>query len=208
MKTVLELENVVINQRKGDWALHLPDISVSQGQYRVNPELDSGLTRTLQQVLSGETTIASGDLRLLGVPLQHASRRTLRRLRRSIAFISANEGVLAGWSVQQNVSLPLIAEGAKSRARRKQITAVLTRFGLLGLASIKANQLTMSQRSLVSLAQAVVKSPLLVLAERCWGDEVNIVIESSLRDLARNGSAVLVEGAHQPQALVEESINS
>jgi hypothetical protein len=48
-----------------------------------------------------------------------------------------------------------------------------------------------------------VKSPLLVLSEKLWGDDTNQLVAAVLHVLTRNGSAVLVEGVAQAEPPAE-----
>ncbi len=206
MNNVLEIKNATLDLRGGEWAIRLPDVFVPRGKYISIPGSDSGFATALLQLLTQGATVASGSIELLGTPLQVASRRTLLRLRRSIAFLSPTLGIIADWTVQDNVALPLSVRGHISKSRRKGIHAALSQLELIGVAKSTVGQLTPSQKLLVSLAQAIVKVPKFIMTEKCWGDDINDRVEMILRDFVRNGSTVMVEGAESVEQSHPEAI--
>jgi len=193
-KTVVQIENAVLDIRGSEWSLQLPDLIVSQGEFSVTPSSATGYHSAISQLLTRSAVVQSGEIVLLGVPLRYASRRTLRRLRRSVAILSDRIGLVDDWSILKNAALALSLSGIVNRPRRRQIQYALASVGLSGISQAKVGQLSASQRFLVSVAQAIVKAPRLVVSAKCWGDDLDPAITEILNGLSLSGSTILLEG--------------
>ncbi len=190
----LKISNASYDPTDSKWSVQLPDLVVESGKLVLAPTSAAGYHSALMQLLTRQAQLQSGEFRVLGVQLQHASRRTLQRLRKSVALLSLDIGIVDDWTVQANAAIPLRVQVRRSKKRRVLVQSALARVGLSGLAHTLARQLTSTQRLQLSLAQALVKSPRLIVAEKCWGEESEGLIISIIHDLSLAGAAVLIEG--------------
>lgn len=155
-------------------ALREIDFAVSPGELvAVMGPSGSGKT-TLLNALSGLDEVDSGQIWLEGKDLARMSddERTIYRARR-MGFIFQVYNLLPVLSAVENVELPLLVTGVKSRQARDQAMVALQRVGLEARARHRPAELSGGQRQRVAVARALVNNPAIV-----WADEPTGALDS------------------------------
>ena len=155
-------------------ALRNVDFAVKPGELvAVMGPSGSGKT-TLLNALSGLDDVDSGQIWLEGKDLAAMSddERTIYRARR-MGFIFQVYNLLPVLSAVENVELPLLVTGVKSRVARDQAMAALQRVGLEERANHRPAELSGGQRQRVAVARALVNNPAIV-----WADEPTGALDS------------------------------
>jgi len=122
---------------------------------------------TLLNCLSGLDVIDSGSIRVEGVDLSKLSddKRTEHRAKR-MGFVFQFYNLLPVLSAVENVELPLLVSGVKSKEARRKSSEALKVVHLEEWATHKPAELSGGQRQRVTIARALVNDPAIV-----WGDE-------------------------------------
>jgi len=127
----------------------------------------SGKT-TLVNLLAGLDRPSSGSIQVLGRETTRISGRELTDLRlTSLGLVPQVQNLMQGFTVFQNVELPLFFLGEGGReSRLARVQEVLALLGIGADAERKVAELSVGEKQLVSIARAMVKDPpLLVMDE-------------------------------------------
>jgi putative ABC transport system ATP-binding protein len=148
-------------------ALRGVDLALEQGEMvAIMGPSGCGKT-TLLNCLSGLDSLDDGEVVIEGTPLSEMSdrERTDYRARR-MGFVFQFYNLLPVLSAVENVELPLLVSGVKSKEARKMSIDALEIVHLQNWAQHKPGELSGGQRQRVTIARALVNSPAIV-----WGDE-------------------------------------
>lgn len=122
--------------------------------------------------------------------------------RRDIGMIFQDYKLLEDRSVYDNVALPLQIAGIKSGLIKDKVYSVLDKVGLIKKSKAPPLKLSGGERQRVSIARALVKNPLLILADEPTGNLDPVVADEILDlldDLAKTmGTAILMSTHNFP----------
>lgn len=159
----------------------------------------SGKT-TLLQILGCIDPFDSGSYHLDGQSISTLSYPELSNLRKhKIGFIFQNFNLISTMTAFENVEFPLILLDYPVKDRQKMTYEILKSVGLEGFENRFPEQLSGGQRQRVSIARALVKKPLLVIADEPTAnlDEENSNnIARLLLDLQKNLGVTIVCSSH------------
>ncbi len=167
---IVEALNVVKDYDTGDVvvkALRGLDLTVEKGEMvAIMGPSGCGKT-TLLNCLSGIDEINSGDIYIEGIGLAGMKDRekTDHRAKR-MGFIFQSYNLLPVLSAVENVELPLLVSGVKTRLAREQALKALDLVGLRDWAAHKPAEMSGGQQQRVTIARALVNEPAII-----WADE-------------------------------------
>ncbi len=157
---------------------------------------------TLLNCLSGLDDVDAGRIWLEGEDLAAMGdrKRTDYRARR-MGFIFQVYNLLPVLSAVENVELPLLVSGVRTKEARQRSLAALETVGLVQWAKHRPAELSGGQLQRVTIARSLVNDPAIV-----WGDEPTGALDSAtateimdlLRDLNRRAGLTLVLVTHDP----------
>ncbi len=156
---------------------------------------------TLLNILGCLDTASSGEYVLAGRAVHELSDDERARLRnREIGFVFQSFQLLHLVTAIDNVALPLVYRGARSRERYTRAGQALARVGLGHRLHHKPNQMSGGQRQRTAIARALVTQPSLLLCDEPTGNLDSATSEEMLalfRDLHAEGNTILIV-THDP----------
>ena len=157
---------------------------------------------TLMHILGCLDTPTRGTFKLDGVTIHDASRRELATIRnQKIGFVFQFFNLLPKLNVLQNVELPMIYSGKRSRERRERAMAALKMVDLENRVKHRPLQLSGGQQQRVAIARALVNNPKIVFADEPTGNLDSRTGEAILdlfRSLSKGGCTIALV-THDPE---------
>ena len=199
--SLLEMRDIWFRVGGGRGFPVLRGVSLSVGGGRVVGLIGpsgSGKT-TLLRIAYMELRPSGGELFVFGERVGW-SLRQVSRLRRYIGFVPQENVLLEELSVVENVALPLIIRGVGYGDAVERASLLLERLGLGDRLDASPGVLSFGERRRVLVAQAVVYSPRLLLADEPTNgldEDLAAVVMDVIGGLAASGSGVLV-ASHDP----------
>lgn len=170
---ILELRNIYKNYMQGKMEVPvLKDVSlqVEKGDFLSIMGPSGSGKSTLMNIIGCLDLPTSGEYTLNGENVLAKNDRELAILRnRQIGFVFQNFHLLPRQSALENVELPLVYAGKKSKDRKEIAAEMLKKVGLEDRMTFRPNQLSGGQQQRVAIARAMANSPSILLADEPTG---------------------------------------
>lgn len=159
---------------------------------------------TLLHLVGGMDFPSRGRVSLDGIALNELGEEELARVRRrSIGFVFQFFNLLPTLTVVENVTLPMLLDGAPETESRRRANELLDHVGLVGRANHFPAQLSGGELQRVAVARAVVAKPRLVLADEPTGNldtDNGSQVMKLLADLNRGSGVTILLATHSEEA--------
>ena len=181
--------------------LNAVSLDVAAGEY-VAVVGDSGIGKsTLLNAIAGLEPIDSGSILFQGIDLSALDDDALARLRRdAFGFVFQAFHVLPHLTLEENVALPLVLRGIRTKERAKELIEAV---GLAGRDASLPRELSGGELQRVAIARALVAAPKLVLADEPTGnldpDNARQVL-NLLRNEVKGRGAAAILATHSAEA--------
>ncbi|WP_432571749.1 ABC transporter ATP-binding protein [Kineococcus sp. SYSU DK005] len=159
---------------------------------------------TLLHVAAGLLRPQAGEVRLLGQdlgPLDESQRARLRR--RHVGIVLQYGQLVPDMSLEDNVALPLLLDGAEAAAARTAARDALARVGMEHAGAAVPQELSGGQAQRAAIARALITSPRLLLADEPIASLDAVAGADALElllGLARSGGGAVVLVTHDNTA--------
>lgn len=202
---LLEIEGLQKTFGDGTRALRGVDLSVDGGDFVVILGPSGSGKTTLLRSINGLVTPDAGTIRFRNRALSTA---TLPDLRKRTGMVFQDFNLVDNLSALNNVLSGLLDSSNKFMSmfylftREQKLLALdcLERVGLLDKAYARADQLSGGQKQRVGIARAIVKKPVLLLADEPVASLDPMISQSVmtlLRDIARENAITVICNLHQ-----------
>jgi putative ABC transport system ATP-binding protein len=126
---------------------------------------------TLLNILGLLDNPTSGNYSFLGTEVSRLGERDRASLRkRNIGFVFQSFNLIDELTVFENVELPLLYLGVRSRERKHRVEETLERMKLMARRNHFPQQLSGGQQQRVAVSRAVIANPKLILADEPTGN--------------------------------------
>jgi cell division transport system ATP-binding protein len=180
-------------------ALSDVSLTVEKAEYVVLHGRSGAGKTTLLRLLYRDELPTEGEVEVAGFNVPTLRRRHIPRLRRSIGIVFQDAKLLAGRTVFENIAFVLRVIGTPRKEITPRAFSALKAVGLSARAQAYPAQLSQGEAQRASLARAIAKSPLLLLADEPTGnldEDMAGEILDVIRDIWHRGTTVLL-ATHQ-----------
>ncbi len=203
---MIEFDNVAKTYVQGKREVRALDgvtLAIDRGEF-VAIMGPSGSGKSTLLHLAGALDLPSaGHVRVEGraTSAQSESERTLLR-RRRIGFVFQFFNLVPTLTVEENVGLPLLLDGAPSSEVRSKVGALLERVGLRDRASHMPDELSGGEMQRAAISRALVTDPPIVLGDEPTGNldsATGLSIMELLASVAEERKKTIVIVTHDPK---------
>ena len=183
------------------YALREVDLSVEPGEFVAVMGPSGSGKSTCMNILGCLDTPSTGDYILDDENISHLNDDQLAAIRnQKIGFVFQTFNLLPRSNVLQNVELPLVYMGVKTKERKLLAEEAIEKVGLLDRINHKPNELSGGQRQRVAIARALVNKPTVILADEPTGNldsKTGQEIMDVFRQLHNAGNTIILV-THEP----------
>ena len=156
---------------------------------------------TVLRAIYRDISITDGTLLINGEDVGKIRRRHVPRFRRKIGMVFQDYSLIPDRTVFENISLPLHIEGVSKKHIKDKVYDIGEKVGLKKRINNYPSQLSGGEKQRVSIARALVKEPLVILADEPTGNldpNVSDEILDLLEIATESGAAVLMSTHNFP----------
>ena len=156
---------------------------------------------TVLRAIYRDISITDGTLLINGEDVGKIRRRHVPRFRRKIGMVFQDYRLIPDRTVFENIALPLHIEGVSIKHIKDKVYDIGEKVGLKKRINNYPSQLSGGEKQRVSIARALVKEPLVILADEPTGNldpNVSDEILDLLEIATESGAAVLMSTHNFP----------
>jgi putative ABC transport system ATP-binding protein len=199
MPALIQLQDVTRVYSLGDVEVRALDgvsLDIEEGEFVAIMGASGSGKSTMMNLIGCLDRPTSGHYRLHGRDVSALSRAELAGVRNTtLGFVFQNFNLLARTSAVENVELPLLYAGLKSKERRTRAMEALARVGLQDRFEHEPTQLSGGQQQRVAIARALVNKPRVLLADEPTGaldSRTSVEVMHLLEELGESGITVIL----------------
>ena len=153
---------------------------------------------TVLRTIYKDVPIIDGELYINGEDIKKLPKRQIHRFRRKIGMIFQDYRLIQDRTVYENIALPLQISGEKNKVIKYKVHEIINKVGLENKQKNYPGQLSGGEKQRVSIARALVKDPIVILADEPTGNLDPIVSDEilDLLELATESGAAILMSTH------------
>ncbi|MDP6134419.1 MAG: ATP-binding cassette domain-containing protein [Candidatus Marinimicrobia bacterium] len=156
---------------------------------------------TVLKTIYRDISISDGNLYINGEDVGNIRRRHVPQFRRKIGMVFQDYRLVPDRTIFENIALPLQIEGVPKKEIKDKVNDISEKVGLKKRINNYPGQLSGGEKQRVSIARALVKKPLVILADEPTGNldpNVSDEILDLLEIATDSGTAVLMSTHNFP----------
>lgn len=168
---MIELKNIKKMYRVGSselWALQGISLKIDKGEFIAFKGPSGSGKSTLLNIIGLLDTPTEGEYLMDGVSMSGKDSNPQKRSQcraQYLGFIFQNFNLIPELSIYENVEIPLLIAGEKSKDRKEKVYKIVEEVGLISHIKHRPGELSGGQMQRVAIARALVKNPPLVIAD-------------------------------------------
>jgi putative ABC transport system ATP-binding protein len=205
----LVVDNVSKRFGQGDrevTALTSISLEVPEGRFLAIMGASGSGKSTLLHLMAGLAHPDSGSIRVSGADLATMSDKQLTLFRRrQIGLVFQAFNLIPTLSAEENVSLPLMLDGARNGDVAPKVEELLKILGLSNRRTHRPDALSGGEQQRVAIGRALIANPALILADEPTGNLDSASSKSVcelLRDLSVVHNKTIVMVTHEPSVAI------
>ena len=164
---------------------------------------------TLLYILGGLDTPTEGTVSMNGADISRFNDAKMSQIRRqNIGFVFQFYNLIPNLNVEENIMLPLLLDGKKSKDYRKQLDNILEIVGLSDRRKHTPRELSGGQQQRVAIARALISDPEILFADEPTGNldsKTGAEIMKLLQSINKNSGQTIIMVTHSPEAAKNSS---
>ena len=204
MASLIQLVEVKKTYHMGDVDVHAlrgVNVAIDAGEFIAVMGSSGSGKSTLMNIVGCLDRPTSGQYLLDGKEVSHMSRDELADIRNhTLGFVFQSFNLLTRTSAVENVELPLLYQGVRTKERIVRSKEALERVGLGKRLDHHPSQLSGGQQQRVAIARAIVGKPKVILADEPTGNldsRTSVEVMALFQQLGRDGITVVLV-THEP----------
>jgi cell division transport system ATP-binding protein len=192
--SLLAFEDVYKAYRPDAPVLRGVNLAVESGEFVFITGPSGAGKSTLLRLIYGAEQVDSGRILFMDREVGRLSSDSVPFLRRNIGIVFQDFKLVTGWTVLENIGLPLEVLGMSERQIHQRVGEALERVGLSKRGSDLAATLSGGEQQRVSIARAIVGEPAILLADEPTGNldpQLAVDILGLFEDLNAAGATVI-----------------
>ncbi len=160
---------------------------------------------TLLKLLIGAERPEEGQILIQGRSLSKLRASEIPALRRKVGVVLQDFRLLPKKTVFENVSLPLLVQGASAQDIRRKVAEALRSVGLDHKKDLLPPGLSTGEQQRVCIARAIVNGPIMLLADEPTGNldpDLTSEIIELFKSINARGTTIIV-ATHDPNVLAQ-----
>lgn len=164
---------------------------------------------TLLYILGGLDTPTESTVSMNGADISRFNDAKMSQIRRqNIGFVFQFYNLIPNLNVEENIMLPLLLDGKKSKDYRKQLDNILEIVGLSDRRKHTPRELSGGQQQRVAIARALISDPEILFADEPTGNldsKTGAEIMKLLQSINKNSGQTIIMVTHSPEAAKNSS---
>jgi len=202
--TLIQLERITKIYHMGDIDVHAlrgVSLSIQEGESVAVMGASGSGKSTLMNIIGCLDRPTAGRYLLKGEEVSQLDRIALaERRNRTLGFVFQNFNLLPRTSALENVELPLLYAGTRTKERHERARLALEKVGLGDRIQHFPNQMSGGQQQRVAIARALVNQPKVILADEPTGnlDSVTSVEVMAIFQQLQESGITIILVTHEP----------
>ena len=197
---MIELKKVtkIYNKNKNNsvTALKNVDLTINDNDYIVILGKSGAGKSTLLHIIGCIDDFENGSVIIDGIDITAIKNNQLARIRNNdIGIVFQDFALIPDYTVYENVEIPLIFAGVKSKKRKEMCNAAINNVGLEDFKNKLAAELSGGQKQRVAIARAIANDPKYILADEPTGaldSKTAADILGIFKELNKKGKTVVI----------------